>query len=248
MYQASRADQLALLDVVELDSLIARLNRDNIRHPLREEVGQIMNLIAAVGREIVEVEEALVARQSALEKASELSDRARAVVVEKENRLNAGTGMDSRQLLTLQSEVETNRAQLDEHESHEYEILENIETLEAQLNDARERQTNLNAQLVDKRATLEADVDDIERQRNDVQIRRDSIYGPLAQPLKRAYEHAVANGGLTVIALHSNGTTSGGVELSPIEVSQIRQADPDTFHISDDYGCIVIRDPDFPLA
>ncbi|USR80083.1 zinc ribbon domain-containing protein [Arcanobacterium pinnipediorum] len=248
MYHAPRADQLALLDVVELDSAIARLNRDNLRHPLREEVGQIMNLIAAVGREIVQAEEDLQASQAALDEASAASERARAVVVEKEQRLNAGTGMDSRQLLTLQSEIETNRAQLEEAENAEYEILEQLEKLESQLADARERHTNLNAELVKQRALLEDDVDDIERQRNDIQIRRDSIYGVLAEPLKRAYEHAVAHGGLTVIALRPDGSTSGGVELSPIEVSQIRQSDPDTFHISDDYGCIVIRDPDFPLT
>ena len=51
MATAPAADQLTLLDVAELDSQIARLERSNVKHPLREKLGTIMNAAAARARD-----------------------------------------------------------------------------------------------------------------------------------------------------------------------------------------------------
>lgn len=50
MARAPREDQLQLLQVAELDSHLARLRAADERHPLRAEVGQLMNLVAAKAR------------------------------------------------------------------------------------------------------------------------------------------------------------------------------------------------------
>ncbi|QCX46586.1 hypothetical protein EBF03_03540 [Arcanobacterium haemolyticum] len=247
MYQAPRPDQLALLDVAELDAQINRLKRNDKQHPLRADVGETMNLVAAASRDITAAESALAHATEELDHASEESERVRAVVGEKETRFNSGAGMDSRQLLTLQSEIEANKARLDELETAEFAALEAVEAAEKELAAAKERQTYLNAQLVTQRNELEETIGLIHRDISDIELRRESIYNPIADALKRAYEHAKAGGGLSVIALQPDGSTSGGVALSPIEISQIRHSAPDEFHISDDYGCVVIRDPDFPL-
>ncbi|QJC21652.1 zinc ribbon domain-containing protein [Arcanobacterium buesumense] len=247
MYQAPRSDQLALLDIVELDAQLTRLRRADETHPLRAQIGQLMNTIAALGRDIMETESSLSHIQEALDEASSATEKFRAVVVDKETRLNAGVGMDSRQLLTLQSEIETNHNQLAELEQAEYAELEKLDNAEERIADAQAQQKILNAQLVENRAQLEDDIAVIARDIHDLQLRRESLYRPINDALKHAYERAQETGGLTVIALRPDGTTSGGVGLSPIDVAQIRQAEPDHFHISEDYDCIIIRDRDFPL-
>ncbi|SDU81464.1 zinc ribbon domain-containing protein [Arcanobacterium phocae] len=247
MYYAPRADQLSLLDVVTLDSQLTRLRREDSQHPLRSEISELMNMIAAVGREILDVEHNTIQIQQALEEASARSEELRVVVVDKESRLNAGIGMDSRQLLTLQSEIDTNRQQLAQREETEFDYLQQLEDAENTRADALGRREFLNKSLVEKRSQLEEEVVLIQRDITDLELRRDSIYRPLANELKQAYERAQHSGGLTVIALRPDGTTSGGVALSPIEIAQIRQAEPDQFHISEDYDCIIIRDRDFPL-
>lgn len=57
--------QLTLLDVAELDSQIARLERSNVKHPLREKLGTIMNAAAARARD-KEAEKAVVSARPTL--------------------------------------------------------------------------------------------------------------------------------------------------------------------------------------
>ena len=90
------------------------------------------------------------------------------------------------------------------------------------------------------RANLEDTSADIRNKISHIQARRDELFAPLNEALKSEYERARARGGYAVIGLHPNGTSAGGIQLSPIEVSQIKKADPETVWISEDYECIVV--------
>lgn len=107
MATAPRADQLQLLDVAQLDAQIKRLRKDDESHPLRAEIGKLMNLVAAKSREIAQTEQDLATAEKNLRAASAKTADLADVIAEKEQRLQAGVGMDSRQLLTLQSEIVT---------------------------------------------------------------------------------------------------------------------------------------------
>lgn len=240
MATAPRADQLALLKVADYDSAIARLRRDDVRHPLREEVGELMNLIAAQSRDITATEDEIAVAEAELEVASKKTADLASTVTEKEARLNAGTGMDSRQLLTLQSEIETQRQILDGLTEEEFTVLERLESAQEKLATLTEGKRVLNESMVVKRSELEDAITEITADISILQSERDAIYGPLDANLKDEYDRAVKRGGLTVIKLFPNGTTSGGVELSPIEINQIKNGDPERIHISEDYGAIVV--------
>lgn len=240
MARAPREDQLKLLEVAQLDAQLARLAADNRRHPLRVEVGELMNLVAAKARELSEVRAGLENAEKELAMASAQTADLAAAVAAKEKRLNAGIGMDSRELLTLQSEIETHRGFLDGANDAEFTALEAVETAQAQMRGLEAEQAVLNERIVSGRAELEAAIEEIEREAEDVRRERDALYAPLADALKTEYERAQRSGGLTVISLHHNGQTSGGVQLSPIEVNQVKNADPEEIHISEDYQCIVV--------
>ena len=47
MATAPAHDQITLLDVAELDRQIARLGREDAKHPLRAELGALINAAAA---------------------------------------------------------------------------------------------------------------------------------------------------------------------------------------------------------
>ena len=241
MATAPRADQLALLKVAELDAAIARLRRDDARHPLRDEVGELMNLIAARSREVTETEEHLAQVEAELDVASQKSMELAEAIAEKEARFNAGTGMDSRQLLTLQSEIATQRGFLAELTEAEYSLLEQVETVQDKLSGLIAGKRVLSETMVAKRTELEDAVSELHAEINILQGDRDSMYEPLDEDLKSAYDQAVKRGGIAVIKLFPNGKTSGGVELSPIEINQIKNGDPEQIHISEDYGAIVVR-------
>ncbi|MFY9262840.1 MAG: hypothetical protein GX483_07140 [Actinomycetaceae bacterium] len=240
MTTAPRADQLQLLNVAQLDAAINRLRRSDAQHPLRATLGDLMNLVAAQGLEISQTQEKLTQAEKDLEEASARSLHLAHVIAEKEARYNAGTGMDSRELLTLGSEIDTNREMLDEIVEEEFEALTAVEELTDKLAELRSELEVLQGKIVAERAELEDEVAQIQSEITEISRQRAQLFDHLDDGLKTTYERAVARGGLAVIALHPDGTTSGGVQISPIEIAQIRNADPDRVHISEDYGCIVV--------
>lgn len=241
MAQAPREDQLVLLEVAELDGAINRLRADDAKHPLRSDVAELMNMIASKGREITATEEELATAESALESATKESEKIVADIEPRQERLDSGEGVGPRELLSLQSEVDKLREILSDVSDREFEQLERVEELQTALEEKRNERTVLNEKLVEGRAELEREVEDISAQIADITAERDKLYGPLHEDLQAAYERAVKRGGLTVIKMYPDGSTSGGVEFSPIEVAQIKNGDPDRIHISEDYGCIVVR-------
>lgn len=240
MARAPREDQLQLLDVAELDAQLARLRTENEQHPLRAEVGEHMNLVAAKALEVANAKKALEQANAILEAAAVRTGELVDVVNEKKSRLHAGIGMDSRELMTLQSEIETNEEMLNEAYEAEFGALETQENQEKQITGLEAELTLLNEKIVTGRSKLEDAIEEIEREADEIRLERDALYEPLAETLKKEYERSVARGGLSVIALHQGGQTSGGVQLSPIEVNYIKNADPEEIHISDDYQCIVV--------
>lgn len=240
MARAPREDQLQLLDVAELDSQLARLRADSEHHPLRTEVGEYMNLVAAKALELTKAKEALADAHKEMTAASDRTGKLVEVIKEKKDRLNSGTGMDSRELMILQSEIETNQDMLDAAFEKEFAALETVETTEEEIAGLEAEQKVLNEKIVVGRSELEAAIEEIELEAGGIRAQRDALYEPLADALKKEYERAVARGGMSVIALHPSGNTSGGVQLSPIEVNYIKNSDPEEIHISDDYQCIVV--------
>ena len=240
MNTAPRDDQLKLLEVAALDAEIAKLKREDERHPLRADVGELMNFIAENSRQISECAAALKTAQQELGQLSQQADDIRAIIQAKEALYRAGTGMDSRGLLTLQGEIDHARAKLDTLSDAEFEKLEEVENLEARCARLEAERTELNSKMLKGRAELENAVTDIHADIMRVQAQRDAIYTPLDPALRREYERAARSGGYAVIGLHPSGMSTGGVQLSPIEVSQIKKSDPETIWLSEDYDCIVV--------
>ncbi|MDP9800200.1 putative nucleic acid-binding Zn-ribbon protein [Arcanobacterium wilhelmae] len=238
--KAPRTDQLALLDVAALDSQINKLRREDSAHPLRTELAATVNQIASTGREIAQHEATLAAANTEVEEAGAATAKVSAVIHDKEAKLTSGAGMDSRQLLALQKEIDDARVRLAAAEERDFAALEAVDAAEAALAGARARLEVLNTQMVEQRSQLEADVEVITRDVEDLLTKRAALVAPLDGELVALYERSRSRGGFGVIAMYPNGTTSGGIEISPIEAASIKGGDPENVHISDDYDAIVV--------
>ncbi|MDD7465239.1 MAG: hypothetical protein PUK59_03235 [Actinomycetaceae bacterium] len=240
MATAPRVDQLQLLAVARLDADIARLRRDDVRHPLRESTAELMNLVAAQVRTIDGNAQQREKIHSELAALSEQTEALVSVIQEKKKLFQAGTGMDSRGLLTLQSEIEGQQAKLADLSEREFALLEQAEDLDARSVQLAEQLATLKEKLVSEQVQLENAVTDIHKDIECLTAQREDLYAPLADALKKEYERAAAGGGYAVIGVHPNGASTGGIELSPIELSRIKNADPEMIWISDEYECIVV--------
>lgn len=243
MATAPAADQLTLLDVAELDSQIARLERSNVKHPLREKLGTIMNAAAARARDKEAAEKAVVSAEAHLAECETKCMALQEQITEKEAKLNAGTGLTSRDLLVLQQEIEGLREMLSAASDLEFAALEGVEAAQDKVASLGAAIGLLKDDMLPKRAELEDAVAQIQAEQQALRAQRDVLYEPLAEDLKKIYQHSRESGGYAVMALHPNGTTSGGINLSPVEVSQIRALPEEEIYLSEDYDAIIVRLP-----
>ncbi len=243
MATAPAADQLKLLDVAELDSQIARLERDNVKHPLRETLGAMMNAAAARARDKEAAVAAVTRAEEQLAAAETRCQGLQEQITDKDERLNAGTGMTSRDLLVLQQEIAGLRELLSTASDVEFQALESLEAAQEKVTSLDVALTALKEDMLTKRVELEDAVSEIQSRQAVLSEQRDAIYEPLAEDLKRIYRHSRESGGYAVMALRPDGTTGAGIHLSPVEVAQIRSLAEDEIYLSEDYDAIIVRPP-----
>jgi len=244
MAQAPVTDQLALLKVAELDSRIARLERENTKHPLREKLGVMMNTAAARARSKQDAQTKVGQAQDALAAAEATTSSLQAQIADKESKLNSGVGLTSRDLLVLQSEIESLRMSLDAASDAEFEALEAVEKAEGLVGKFTAQIADLKDQILADRSDLEDAVATIVTEQEELRAQRSVIFDPLAEELKKIYDHSRASGGYAVMGMRPNGMTGAGVTLSPVEVAQIKALPPEQIYLSEDYDAIVVRLPE----
>ena len=243
MATAPAADQLKLLEVAELDSQIARLERDNVKHPLREKLAAIMNAIAARGRERELAEKAVSASEEVLSQAEVTCAGFQAQISDKEAKLNSGEGLTSRDLVALQEDIAGLRALLSAASDKEFQALETLEERQERVEKIATQVKELHDELLKDRSELEDVVGEIQGRQGDLRAQRAVIFDPLSEDLKKTYLHSRESGGYAVLAMHANGATDGGIHLSPVEVAQIRSLHEDEIYLSEDYDAIIVRLP-----
>lgn len=241
MTHASRADQLALVEIADFDSRIARLERENAKHPRRQELAALLNTIAAKAREKESAQSAYARAQEALKQAEQNTARMGETIAAKEAKLNSGVGLTSRDLLVLQGEIEAMRKDLNAASDSEFAALETSEAAAQRIAQIDASIAELDERVQSGTAELEKVVAQITSQAEQLRRERQALFSPLNDDLKRIYEHSRASGGYAVIAMYRNGATEAGVQLSPVEVAQIRALPEDEICLSQDYDAIVVR-------
>ena len=241
MATAPAHDQITLLDVAELDRQIARLGREDAKHPLRAELGALIHAAAARARDRDAAAEAVAAAEGRLASAEETSASLRGQIERKEAQLNSGEGLTSRDLMALLEGIAGLRSLLEQAADAEFAALEAEEEAEAEVARIDREIAALKERVLQGRARLEDDVAQIIAQRREIQAERDALFAPLADDLKEAYERARSHGGYTVMGMRPDGSTGAGVRFSPLEVARIRALPDDALYVSEDYDCIVVR-------
>lgn len=241
MANAPAKEQLKLLDVAELDKTISKLDRKNEKHPLRQELGTLINASAARARDKQAAQERAQAAREKLEAAERASAALRGQIEDKEAKLNSGVGLTSRDLLVLQDEIAGLRGMLDEASEAEFAALDGVEEAEAAVDALSAEIERIKDKVLRGRSELEDDVASILAEREKVQAERDELFAPLSPSLKDAYERSRRSGGYAVIGMQPDGRTGAGISFSPVEVARIKALPEDEVYLSEDYDCIVVR-------
>jgi len=127
MANAPAKEQLKLLDIAELDKTISKLDRKNEKHPLRQELGTLINASAARARDKQAAQGRRRRNGPLRHEAEHTSAALRGQIEDKEAKLNSGVGLTSRDLLVLQDEIAGLRGMLDEASEAEFAALDGVE-------------------------------------------------------------------------------------------------------------------------
>lgn len=238
--KAPHADQVQLLRIVALDSHINRLRKNNEQHPLRKELGALVNAIAACSRDQRLGSERAHNAARALRKAENEAETVQLQVADKEAKYNAGVGLTSRDLLTLEEEMATLRAQLEELSTVEFEALEEVEASEENVRALGVQFEELTASMLRVKSELEDVVAQSDAQIAELKKQRDAVATNLDSKLVGLYERAANRGHYAVMALTPDGSTTGGIHLSPVEVALVKNKGEDEVYLSEDYDCIIV--------
>jgi hypothetical protein len=235
-------DQERLLDLQELDTAADTEQSRLARHPARARVDELEAEAATVAAGTAQVRRELGVAEQAVADAERRAAELRTRRNRDQQRLDAGSVSNPRELEHLQHEVQTLGDRLAEVEDVELAAMEEVETLEAQVA-ALEAEAE---RLRDELGAVRADLADAEQRgaavRADLASRREVLVAELPGPLVDLYERVRAQRSGVGAARLVHGRCEGcRLELTGRELAHAASAPPDEVLRCEECGRILVR-------
>jgi len=231
-----------LLAVQDHDTSIDQLVHRREHLPARAELDGVMQELAALDARSAEVEASrhdLGRDQQRLEdEITSLNERA----AHHDKTLYSGTIGNPRELQSLQDEIASLKRRISQLEDQELEVMEQLEPLDQQLTGfaaARvtldERGGALRAQIAEEEVAIEADLERVRKE-------RDELAGGIDAELLHEYEELRKRSGGIAIARLVGGSCGGcHLGLSAVEVDRIKKLPPDAPAHCEECGRLLAR-------
>lgn len=238
--KASTRQQRLLLDLQDLDTLLARLRRQRATLPERTELEGLGSEHAAVRDGFMRAQRELDTQRGELDRIE--SDVA--TVQQRRDRDNEmlAVSTSSKEAQALQSELETLTRRQSELEDRELEIMEILETAQAAFAEAEQllagvdaRRTEVTVRLTEAESRLDATIASNSDERA-------GVAAELQRDLLELYEELRGRIGVGAARLRGNVSEGNNMALAPAELSDIRAAAPDELVFCPGSGAILVRD------
>lgn len=234
--------QRRLLDLQALDSRSDQLDRAFREHPA----------VAAIDRLNAQADELAVQMTAAEQAVDDAAGRLRAAEREAEDitrrqqkdqiRLDAGSVSSPRELESLQHEIATLQAKLDEVETTELEAMEELDSVQAQVSTLREQGTQVEAARAEQQTELEQARSAIDAERESLASQRAEVVAELDDDLLRRYERSRAqHGGVGVGALRHGRCEGCRLSLTPVDLARVAASAPDDLLRCEECGRLLVR-------
>ncbi len=242
MTTAPLAAQLKLLDLAELDTALRQSAHRRRSLPEHAELTELAERRARLATDAAQARTAVSDLERAVRKAEADVEQVRVRAGRDSERLNSGQ-TSAKDLQGLQHELASLAKRQTELEDAELELMEQLETAQAELDGvlARIDETETAAE----RATARRDesIAEIDRAEADLRTRRSMLVASVDPPLAAIYERVQQTSG-GVAAARLVGGRCGGcrVEVPPAEMAVIRRAAPEEVLQCEECRCVLVRD------
>ena len=234
--------QRRLLDLQALDSRTDQLNQAWRDHPA----------VAAIDRLSAQADDLAVQTTAAEQAVDEAAGRLRAAEREAEDitrrqqkdqtRLDAGSVSSPRELESLQHEIATLQAKLDEVETTELEAMEELDSVQARVSTLREQVTQVEEARAEQQSELEQARSAIDVERESLASQRAEVVAEIDDDLVRRYERSRAqHGGVGVGALRHGRCEGCRLSLTPVDLARVAAAAPEELLSCEECGRLLVR-------
>lgn len=236
--------QARLLDLQALDTRLQQIDHARSRVPAIIALAEAESSLQEVSDDVVRVETSLSDIRREVQRAETDVQQVRDRAARDQGRLDAGTGMTSRDLTALQSELESLARRQGDLEEVELEAMERQEAAEERLTEHTAEQGRMQGEVDRIRAERDAALAELETERVGVTESREGLVGSIDDGLLALYDRIrSASGGLGA-AEFTHGRCGGcRLELNPVDVAAIEKAAVDEVVRCEECGRILVRIP-----
>ncbi|MGG5171478.1 zinc ribbon domain-containing protein [Pseudarthrobacter sp. J1738] len=240
MAKAPAAEQLKLLELQGFDARLKSL--ENQRRTLEADP-RLVDLNSALSVARSEQTAAATAVHDAsveLKKAEADVELVATRISRDEAKLNSGTGL-SKDLMALQTDIASLNRRRSDLEDVELEVMERLEGLK----EKQEAQQQIVDQITESLTGIRADVDGqlaaISTERATVTSSREEFAATVEPALLAIYEKTLAKRGVGAARLFHGRSEGSGMQLSPGDLAEIKNAPEDEVVFCPDSGCVLVR-------
>ncbi|MFN8076177.1 MAG: C4-type zinc ribbon domain-containing protein [Kineosporiaceae bacterium] len=241
MVTAAPQDQWRLLDVADADVRLAQLAHRRRSLPEHAEIERLTSAVRVADDVAAAARAALGDAQRAQAKAEADVEQVRQRAARNQARLDAGQG-SAKDLQALQHELESLASRQAALEEVELEAMEAVEAAQARLAEVGGELTGVQADLAAARERLAAATADLDDQIAAVTAERASAAAGVPADLVALYEKVREQVGGTGAARLSQRRCEGcRLELTPVEISRFRTAEPEAVLRCEECRRILVR-------
>ncbi len=233
--------QWRLLDLQKLDSRLAQIAHRTRTLPVLAEVDKATADHAICDEECVLAETRVDDVERETRKADADVQLVRDRAERDRKRLEAGQG-NSKELQSLQHELETLARRQSELEDIELEVMERAESLRADLERRQQERRDLTAKIEELTQQRDQEVAALDRERDDILAQRADVAAGVGAELLEFYEKVrERQGGLGAAPLQGRRCGGCGLELNQSDLARIRGAADDEVLRCEECGRILVR-------
>ena len=245
---ADPADQLRLLDLQDLDTSLDRIRhrRANLAEQARVEELSTSARVLSDRVTALEVEVADVGVEQ--RKADQDVELVRERAAKDSTLLDSGTITDPKQLTHLQSEIASLARRQSELEDVEIEIMERLEQAEHRLRDLLLEKDRLDAELASAQQARDAALEELATTETDLLADREQVAAMIGADLRGFYEKLRGEySGVGAARLYRGRCEGCRIELTPVDLSRLREAPDDEVLRCEECRRILVRTPESGL-
>lgn len=236
--------QARLLELQALDTRLQQIAHARTRLPEIAALEEAEGALQEVSGDVVRVETSLSDIGREVQRAEADVQQVRDRAARDQSRLDAGTGMTSRDLSALQHELESLARRQSDLEEVEIEAMERQEAAEARLTELTAEQTRMQGEVDRVRAERDAALAELESERTSVAAPREELVGGIDDALIALYDRIrESSGGLAAAELKHGRCGGCRLELNPVDLGEIEKAPVDEVVRCEECRRILVRTP-----